>query len=225
MICRIMPLQVGITIMGKWLKIFNVPYRCIFHSPSFYLEKELKNCRELLDMGCGRNSPVYSLFAGRYMVGVELFRPYILESRNTGIHSEYIMADIRSAEFVPDSFDVVLAWDVLEHLTKEEGYQLICKMEKIAKNRVVIFTPNGYISQSEYDENTLQTHKSGWSVDDFREIGYKVQGMNGIKSLRKEKAAIRFKPSIFWNLLSDISQKVTFYYPRHAFQLLAVKEV
>jgi hypothetical protein len=97
-------------------------------------------------------------------------------------------------------------------------------MEKWAKKKIIIFTPNGFLRQEECDGNILQIHKSGWTVKEFREFGFKVYGVNGLKFLRKEKAELKFKPVWLWSLISNLSQKVTFYLPELAFQLFAVKE-
>jgi hypothetical protein len=81
--------------------------------------------------------------------------------------------------FSPKSFDCVLALDLIEHLEKEEGFQLISMMEKIATKRVIIFTPNGLLPQQEFGGNRLQIHKSGWSVEEMREKGFRVIGILG----------------------------------------------
>jgi len=78
----------------------------------------------VLDLGCGRSSPIRYCPVS-YSVGVELFEPYLEESKKMKIHNEYILADIRKVEFKPKSFDCVLALDGLEHLTKKEGLSLI----------------------------------------------------------------------------------------------------
>jgi len=61
-----------------------------------------------------------------------LFKPYLLRSKEARVHHDYILADITKLEFRPKSFDTVLALDVLEHLTKGDGLNLIKNMEKIA---------------------------------------------------------------------------------------------
>jgi len=199
-------------------------YKKLFPWYYDYLKKEVKGCESVLDLGCGRSSPIRYCSVS-YSVGVELFEPYLEESKKMKVHNEYILADIRKVEFEPKSFDCVLALDVLEHLTKKEGLSLIKKMENVAKKKIIIFTPNGFLHQDEYDGDKLQIHKSGWTVDEFKELGYEVKGINGWKPLRKEKAEFRFRPRIVNLLLSDLTQKITYYLPKLAFQLLAVKNV
>lgn len=199
-------------------------YKKLFPQFYDYLKKELRGCESVLDLGCGRSSPLRYCSVS-YSVGVELFEPYLEESKKMKIHNEYILADIIKVKFKPKSFDCILALDVLEHLTKKEGLSLIKKMENIARKKIIIFTPNGFLRQDEYDGDKLQIHKSGWTVDELKKLGYKVKGINGWKPLRKEKAEFKFRPKIMNLPLSDLTQKITYHYPKLAFQLLAVKKL
>lgn len=207
--------------MIKFIKNF---YKRIFPEVYFYLIKELKDCESVLDLGCGNNSPLKFVNC-KYKVGVDIFKPYIEESKKRKIHHKYIKKDIRKVDFKKKSFDAVVAWDVIEHLSKEEGINLIKKMEKWAKKKIIIYTPNGFLNQKFFDKNKFQEHKSGWSVNDFRKLGFIVYGMHGIKFLRGERASIKLKPIKFWLFISNISQKITYHFPCIAFQLLAVKNI
>lgn len=192
------------------------------------LRKELHGCSTFLDLGCGCNSVLartHSLSTGTFSVGVEIFEPYLQESRRKQIHSHYIQADVRMIEFKPKSFDAVVAIELLEHLTKDEGTELLNKMKGWARKKIIITTPNGYISQGSYDGNPAQEHKSGWGVDELKGHGFRVFGMNGWKRLRGPQGVIRYKPTFLWTRVSDVTQKITYYYPGIAFQLLAVKQV
>ena len=68
------------------------------------------------------------------------------------------------------SFDCVTALDVIEHIKKAEGLRLLEDMERIAKKRIVVFTPNGFLPQSVHNNNPLQIHKSGWKVKEMRNL-------------------------------------------------------
>jgi len=206
--------------MIKLRKLYNT----LFPQYIDYLRKELSGSGRVLDLGCGRNSPIF-FCSILYSVGVEMFEPYLEESKKKGIHNEYIKADIRKIEFKPKSFDAVVALDVLEHLTKEEGLILVKKMENWARKKVIIFTPNGYLWQNGYDNNPLQEHKSGWSVEELEKLGFKVVGINGWRKLRGYRATIKYKPNFLWYRISDLTQKITYYYPKLAFQLFAIKEI
>lgn len=201
-------------------------YYRIFWPYERYLDKEIGNSRTLLDLGCGYPSPIKSFSTRLNSVGVDLFEPYIEKSRAEKIHNEYRKINVLDAgsEFEEKSFDCVLASDLIEHLTKEDGEKLIHIMEDLAMKKVVIFTPNGFLYQPAQDGNEYQRHLSGWSVEEMKDRGYKVIGINGWKPLRKEFAEIRFRPAFLWTIISNLTQIIVKYFPKQAFAILCVKE-
>jgi len=204
--------------VGKYI------YKKLFTSFVECMERELSDCDTVLDLGCGRNSPI-QYYNVPFSVGVELSEPYLEESKKKGIHNQYMKADIRKVEFKLKSFDAVLCLEVLEHLTKEEGYELIKKMERWARKKIIITTPNEYLRRDGYDNNPLQEHKSGWSVEELEMFGFKVFGMDGCKKLREYKGSVKYKSTLFWEIISVLTQKITYRHPKLAFQLYAVKEI
>ena len=183
--------------------------------------KELSGCETLLDLGCGNNSLVQYISVP-YSVGVDLFQSYLEESQRKGIHSEYILADITKVQFKENSFDNVFISHVLEHMSLEEGYELIGKAKGWSKKKVVVSTPNGFLRQDTYDNNPWQTHKSGWRQDELKGLDFKVYGLAGWKSLRGSMAQLRFKPTPLWRIISAVSQLITYFYPQYAFELFGI---
>ncbi len=202
----------------RYKRIFPVSY-------IQYLKEELVGCKSVLDLGCGSDSPFGLVgFEGRSM-GVDGYVPSIRKSERRNIHSNYLITNIKDLRMSKDSFDAVLCLDLIEHLNKEDGYELINNMEIWAKKKVIIYTPNGFLEQRD-EYNDLQEHISGWNVYDFKRRGYSVTGINGLKNLRTTKADIRFKPQQFFRVFSDLTQKLfTKNNPHLAFQLFAVKDM
>jgi len=201
-------------------------YRFFFPPVTEYIKKELAGCDTVLDLGCGRgfDSPLEGMPLS-YTLGVDIFEPYLEECRQRKIHSGYIRADIREVEFKDGSFDAVLMLEVLEHFTKEEGRLLLDKCARWARRKVIISTPNGYTRLDEFDNNPFQKHISGWSVEELRHLGFSVRGLLGWKNLRGYRAGLRYRPTLLWQVISDLTQKVTYYYPGLSSRLLAVKIV
>lgn len=194
------------------------------------LARELPPCRTLLDVGCGKESPIRSLAPPglrRRTVGVDIHEPDLRESRRLGIHDNYVVLDVSTlgSAFKPASFDCVLASDLIEHLPKHQGERLIESMERVARRRVLIFTPNGFLEQPPDEDNPWQEHVSGWTVAEFRKRGYRVVGVHGWKPLRTQYAEIALRPVKFWERVSWLSQPLLQKSPRWAFQLLAVKDI
>jgi len=191
------------------------------------LEEAVGPCTSLLDVGCGTDSPIQGFSKKLFAVGVDAFEPSLQKSAARGIHNEYVKADIRDLKrhFKPGSFDCVLASDVIEHLPKEEGDAFLAALESLARKRVLIFTPNGFLPQGEYDSNPWQAHLSGWTPEEMRKRGYRVIGVRGWKPLRKEYAAVRWPRKFLWLFISSLTQRWVRDRPEKAFQILCIKDI
>jgi SAM-dependent methyltransferase len=204
-------------------------WRRLFEPFSYFaeLERAVGDAETVLDVGCGYPSPIKHFRRKRRAVGVDAFEASIEKSRAEGIHDDYLKADVLEigGKFDDRSFECVLAADVIEHLTKEDGARLLSMMEKIARRRVVVFTPNGFLHQGEAGGNPWQVHKSGWTPEEMRMRGYKVVGINGLKSLRGEFAVVKYRPEFLWQIVSDLTQILLKRFPKSAFQILCIKEI
>lgn len=202
-------------------------YHQAMHSYSVMLNWVLREEGSILDVGCGNCSPLEHVKKNGKWIGVDAHYDAIVESKRKRIHDGYIVADIRCARniFGDQSFDYVVLLDVLEHLNKKSGRQLLLDLENVARKAVIISTPNGYVHQDAIDNNPWQRHLSGWTYNEMRSRGYGVYGINGYKHLRTELAEMKFKPWIAWRILSDITQLYTKNHPRSAFQILCEKNV
>lgn len=190
------------------------------------LRTATRGCTSLLDVGCGAQSPLQNVARRMtHSVGVDAWQPVLDNSQRLGVHDEHVCCDARElrGHFAPRSFDCVAATDLIEHLERADGLRLLDDMEAIARKRVVIFTPNGFLEQEPYDGNEFQRHLSGWATDEMRARGYEVFGINGWKPLRGERALIRLRPRFLWEPISFWSQPLVHQRPEHAFQLLCVK--
>lgn len=210
-------------------KLFYSWYRRVYtvFFPDYVreLKKVAADCKNLLDLGCGSSSPVKFLDPKILKEGVEIYEPYLKQSKKEKIHHRYHQANVLQIDkmFKAGSFDCVLAGDLIEHLTKSEGLGLIKMMERIAKKKIVIYTPNGFHYQEERDGNRLQTHRSGWEPHEMIRLGYRVIGISGLKQLRDADMSTKFKPKFFWRIISDLTQLLVKNKPEYAAQLLCIK--
>lgn len=192
------------------------------------LAKELDNEGRVVDIGCGRSSPLRIVRKGRYRVGLDFYEPYISRSKALSIHDDYVLGDARTLPFKPKSFDCAIATEVLEHLCKHEGRGMIAEMDKIAR-KIILTTPNGFLpTYAGPEDNRDETHLSGWTVDELRRIGFEVYGLGGLKlfwGIESGRVAIKFKPRRIFAALADVTQLFVYHYPSPAFGLFCVKRV
>lgn len=138
----------------------------------------LPKVNSVLDVGCGLS------FKAKYIdadirVGVDIYEPY-LKAIESEVPYVVVRHDIRDLDsiFIPKSFDLVIACDVIEHLDKTESLKLIASCERIAKRAVILETPKGFIPQDidilGFGAHDLQTHKCGWEPSELQNLGYTV---------------------------------------------------
>ena len=191
----------------------------IFHTPVYELKRDLKDCRSVLDLGCGKDSPIQYCKSIEYSVGVEAFNPSLETSKLRKIHSKYINENILNVDFEENSFDAVVMLEVIEHLDKNDALNLLEKANKWAKKKIIISTPNGFLPQSEYDSNHLQNHICGFCIKELKKLGFKVSGFAGLKFLyggdrNKENGMVWIKkPVFFWAIIVGISLFFVYYLP------------
>jgi hypothetical protein len=163
-----------------------------------------------------------------HTVGVEGYRPLFEEALRKKLQDDIVECDVReiSNHFKPDQFDACVALDLIEHLAKEDGLKLLGSMERIAKKRVILFMPSGFLPQHHTENDDLQAHLSGWEPSEMRLLGYDVIGLLGPKHLRGEYHVLIRRPTFFWGAVSFIAQCFsTKNNPEKAAAILCVKNV
>ncbi|SDW80183.1 hypothetical protein SAMN05444487_106139 [Marininema mesophilum] len=145
-----------------------------------YLQKLINPYHSLLDVGSGLCQQLH-LFECSLIIALEIHRPYLENRKNKLPHIIPICDDAFNMDrlFMKKTISTVLFNDSIEHFDKKDALNLLETAEKIAQNRVIVFTPRGFFHQENYDFFELggehyQSHRSGWEVDDFINRGYTV---------------------------------------------------
>jgi len=204
-------------------KSLYIPY-----VPNYYnfLFKSIRDCESVLDLGCGDNSPLqYNSCGNPFSLGMDIFSPNLIESKAKIIHDYYTLADVENLCFKPKSFDCVMALDLIEHLDRDKGMLLIKKMESIAKKKIIIFTPNGFLRHDSDGGNVYNRHRSGWICRDIEKLGFSAFGFFGLKYLRGEYARLKYRPRLFWFMISELTQPIVYHLPNQASQILYLKKL
>jgi SAM-dependent methyltransferase len=141
----------------------------------------------ILDIGCGYGKWGYLLKidywytkSGRkrselkYTVGIDAYIKYLKFVKHYRIYDDVILCDARCLPLRENSFTTVLVLEVVEHISKNEGRQLLKEAEQIANRLVIVSTPAYFIRQEARDCNLFQKHSSKWTVNDFVRLGYSI---------------------------------------------------
>jgi len=185
----------------------------------------LQGCDSVLDVGCGLSTTLKEELGVKSTTGFEGYRPDFEEAKRRRTQDEMVFGDARNLTdyFQPKQFDACIAMDVIEHFTKEGGLKLMQDMEKLARKKVVFFTPKGFLPQGQFAEGDLQAHLSGWEPAEMEQRGYKVFGQLGPKKLRGEGHVLR-RPAAFWGMVSFLDQIIwTSRNPDRAAAIICVK--
>ena len=139
------------------------------------LPEDLEDMR-ILDVGFGYGLNGLAIRTRKtgtpYLEGIDIFNPYVETQKKLGIFDKVIQGDARKLPYESQSFDIVLATAIIEHLEQKEGLNLLEELERVSKNTIIVSTPYGYAPQEACDENPHQKHLSGWIHEDFEEKGY-----------------------------------------------------
>lgn len=190
---------------------------------------EVTNISRVLDVGCGTTSMLRGIAKNKnirrrfILVGLDVYPPTIEWNKTNGFHDEYMLSDIRCISS-DESFDYVVAMDLVEHFDKLEENMLIKNMQKIANKEVIIITPNGFIENTPLDENEYMLHKCGFSTSNLRGFGYKVLSAGGAKFLKGMYVIPKYNKKIMEVILYALG-RVFRYLPNESFHLIAIKRL
>lgn len=209
----------------------KILFLCLpFHYVSI-LRRHLLSAQTVYDVGCGDGNLMSILNSDQrfQVVGIDLFKPYIRKAREKKCYQKVLYGDVRKLP-IKDRYDTVICSQVIEHLPFIEGKTLLVNMEKLARKRVIVATPNGFLEQHEYDHNSCQKHRAGWNRVDFEKCGYRVFGQGakilfGTKGIVHKKIVQNIKPlRYFIWIISWFLGPYIYFHPEHAAYLIAIKD-
>lgn len=152
------------------------------HRDNLYYEaiKKMQPAEILLDIGCGIRPQDH--VQARTHICCEPFDEYIdvcMSENRKKKNFIFLKNDWDGALnlFPKNSIDTIMLADVIEHLDKNTGMELLSKSIELVNKQVIIFTPLGFMPQEHPDGKDAwglnggkwQEHKSGWLPDDFKE--------------------------------------------------------
>lgn len=124
--------------------------------------------RSVLDIGAGEGtySKLIKHKHGAYWTALEAWSPYV---KRYNLHSKYddvIVADARYVDYGLINADMVIAGDVLEHMTKAEARRCIDRFKQYS-NSIIISIPLLHLDQDAYKGNWFETHVDHWGYEEM----------------------------------------------------------
>lgn len=102
---------------------------------------------------------------------VEPHRRYVdvlLRERYDVIHATALTALVHAK---PDEYDAIYMLDVIEHMDRVVGKEVLAAAYHLMPKQIVVFTPMGFLPQTgdawNMDGDKWQEHRSGWMPRDF----------------------------------------------------------
>lgn len=158
-----------------------------------------------------------------HAIGVDVFKPYILHAKKLKIHDEYVICDAKFLPLREGAVDTVLCLELIEHLARDEGMNLIKNFERIARRQVLISTSS--FKQRIYDNNPFQAHRSVWLANDFWKLGYKVYGHGFRPAYLKQGIRVSGFREIVAFIISLILSPVIWFRPTISLTLIVSKNL
>lgn len=126
----------------------------------------------VLDLGCGIR-PIDWYEPERHIC-VDAHLPYLQRLAASGENLECMHGNALDAlrNIKPGAVGAIYCLDMIEHLPKIEGQELVRLMLMAQPKQIVIYTPKGFLEQDGPDPWGLggelwQKHRSGWVPEDF----------------------------------------------------------
>lgn len=183
------------------------------------IKKEGLFGENFLDVGCGKGNLVFELAKiGKMCIGIDISRVNIYYSmkgrRSANVH--FVLADAVQLPFKENSFKVVTAIDVIEHLSSYEKFIFECKRILKAHGLMYIHTPN----RLQTNLRKKLTRWKGWCKDHVHEFSpselielLKIRGFRSVTILRLDGLwMLRLFPSIISETCSKALKRFPFMY-------------
>ena len=166
--------------------------------------------KRYFDIGCGAGKYGKMLKAINpevFVKGIEADSEYIEKYKTREIYDELtndrIENFIRQKENLSFTTDIVIMGDLLEHLYKSDGIDLINFLIYRCKYMVIVF-PSKFV-MFDYKGHPSESHNSVWTENDFRDFDYEfykdeIMNMVVVNGFWND-------PETVYNLDKDISQK------------------
>jgi predicted TPR repeat methyltransferase len=135
-----------------------------------WVDNDKDSISSILDIGPGQGTYFNLLSPMKQFLweGIEAWKPYIekfqLEKKYNKIYNE----DARNFNWDEKFYDLIIAGDILEHMSKEDAVILVENCLNHSK-QLIISIPIVYMPQGELENNPFEVHvKPDWSDEEVK---------------------------------------------------------
>lgn len=155
-------------------------------NPYKFVREATENGESLLSLCCGIGLELSGLSTEK-VTAVDIAPQYLEKVKDRCPQARTECYD--SLEYLKtqpsESVDVISIIDGIEHMDKKTGLKLIDEMKRVAKQKILLFTPeghkeDGYLKNEPHNAWGIegadhhQTHKSGWTRLELKDLGFQI---------------------------------------------------
>ncbi len=184
---RVHKLQVG----KYWF--FEGRHQIIRKILAYYSSSE--RGERVLDVGCSEGAAIEVLNQEKFkVVGIDIEDQALEFCKKRGLQNQILKAHIDNLPFLSESFDIVTAFDVMEHL--DDDLKALCELKRVCKSKGIILL-------------TVPAHQWLWSNNDVAYHHKRRYSLKGLKTLIKQAKLEMEKTSYFNTFLFPVFVVVT----------------
>lgn len=109
------------------------------------------------------------------LIGLDIWPPYVEKVNQMNIYDELIICDARNPPLRSKSIDIVIACEVLEHISLDEADRFLNELEALYRNILIVSTPLGFSDQGIVEDNPYQKHLSVWYEKELQNRNYETK--------------------------------------------------
>ena len=173
--------------------------------------------KTVLDIGCGKGVFGFLIRTNkqaRRLIGCDINLEHLHFVKRHNIYDDLILMSAEKLPFRDKSMNDTMVVEVLEHLSKADGFHLLDEIDRITQDFALITTPNGFLP-SLTPSNIYEIHKSGWKCNQLKSKGYKVLGVR-LKIYHKYPSKLTYALQCIFTPFTRLIPKISAF-------LLAVK--
>ena len=149
-------------------------------------ENDFDKFNSFLDIGCGRynidpsiNHEWWVFFNNiKEKTGIDFSIEELTSKKKNYPNANFIWGDaLDEIKKLDKNFDLVMCHQMIEHISKEKGIELVKEIIRVSKKAIFITTPfewNDNENAVRIHNNSLEKHQCLWTVNDFEKLGLKT---------------------------------------------------